>query len=74
MEDDIPSYLSCAFFFFLKTLFMREQGKERNINQLSLPMERNINQLSLPQPPSGGLAHNPGMCPDWEPNWQPFRL
>ena len=20
-------------------------------------------------PPSGDLAHNPGMCPDWESNW-----
>ena len=19
--------------------------------------------------PTGGLAHNPGMCPDWELNW-----
>ena len=19
-------------------------------------------------PPTGDLAHNPGMCPDWEPN------
>ena len=23
-------------------------------------------------PPTGDLAHNPGMCPDWESNWQPF--
>ena len=22
-------------------------------------------------PPSGDLAHNPGMCPDWESNQQP---
>ena len=22
--------------------------------------------------PSGDLACNPGMCPDWELNWQPF--
>ena len=24
--------------------------------------------------PIGGLAHNPGMCPDWELNWPPFGL
>ena len=24
--------------------------------------------------PSGDLACNPGMCPDWESNWQPFGL
>ena len=23
-------------------------------------------------PPTGYLAHNPGMCPDWESNWPPF--
>ena len=21
---------------------------------------------------TGDLAYNPGMCPDWESNWQPF--
>ena len=24
--------------------------------------------------PSGDVAHNPGMCPDWESNWRPFGL
>ena len=23
-------------------------------------------------PPTGDLACNPGMCPDWGLNWQPF--
>ena len=23
-------------------------------------------------PPTGDLAHNPGMCPDWESNRRPF--
>ena len=23
-------------------------------------------------PPTRALAGNPGMCPDWELNWQPF--
>ena len=23
-------------------------------------------------PPTGDLGHNPGMCPDWESNQQPF--
>ena len=22
-------------------------------------------------PPTGDMAHNPGMCPDWELNWRP---
>ena len=25
-------------------------------------------------PPTGDLARNPGMCPDWESNQQPFGL
>ena len=25
-------------------------------------------------PPTGNQAHNPGMCPHWESNWQPFTL
>ena len=25
-------------------------------------------------PPTGDLAFNPGMCPDWETNLQPFGL
>ena len=25
-------------------------------------------------PPTGGLVHNPGLCPDQESNWQPFSL
>ena len=24
--------------------------------------------------PTGDLAYNPGMCPDWELNWQHFGL
>ena len=34
---------------------------------------RDIDQLPL-MPPSGDLACNPGMCPDWESNQGPFNL
>ena len=37
-------------------------------------MERNINQLPLACAPTGDLARNPGLCPDWELNPQPFTL
>ena len=37
--------------------------------------ERNISVwLPLTWPPTGDLAHNPGMCPGWESNWRPFGL
>ena len=44
----------------LKILFIyfREMGRERNINVW----------LSLTVTPPGDLAHNAGMCPDWESN------
>ena len=35
--------------------------------------QRNISRLSFTCPP-GDLAHNPGMCPDWELNKQTFGL
>ena len=28
--------------------------------------------VASPVPPTGDLAHNPGMCPDWESNLPPF--
>ena len=30
--------------------------------------------LYLTTPPTGDLAHNPGMCPDWELNLRSFGL
>ena len=40
------------------------RGKER---------DRNISVwLPVHHPPTEGLARNPGRCPDWESNWQPF--
>ena len=46
----------------------REKERERNIS-VRLP-------LTCPSlgtwPPTGDLAHNPGMCPDWEWNQRPF--
>ena len=39
----------------------REGERERNINV------REIHEsLASHMPPTGNLAHNPGMCPDWE--------
>ena len=51
-------------YLFLKRGEGREKERERNIN-VWLPLER---------PLTGDLAHNPGMCPDWESIQQPFGL
>ena len=46
----------------------RQEGREKE-------RERNINVwLPLAHPSLGNLAHNPGMCPDWERNPRPFAL
>ena len=48
----------------LKILFVtfRERGREKE--------ERNIDWLPLQL--TWDLVCNPGMCPDWVLNWQPF--
>ena len=58
--------------FFIDYLFLeggkrREKKRERNINVWE------VHRLVVSRmPPTGDLAHTPGMCPDWELNWQPF--
>ena len=44
---------------FIYLFLDRGDGKEKE--------ERNINVVASLVPPTGDLAHNPGMCPDWEP-------
>ena len=47
---------------FLEGGEVREKERERNINVW----------LPLKCPPTGDLARNPGMCPDWQSNQWPF--
>ena len=53
--------------FFPKILFIfRKRGREGD-------REGEKHQLVASHiPPDGDLAHNPGMCPDWESNQRPF--
>ena len=59
--------------YFLKVVFIfsererREKEKERNVDVWE--PHRLVASYMLP---AGGLACNPGMCPDWESNQQPF--
>ena len=59
------------FYLFFKRLFIYlflERGEEREKER-----KGNINMWSpLMCPSNGDLAHNPGMCPDWESNRWPF--
>ena len=52
------------FFFFERFyLFIFREGSER---------EKHHVVTASQAPPTGDLAHNPDMCPDWESNWRPF--
>ena len=60
----------CHFFKDFIYLFLeREEGREKE-------REGNIKVWLPPActPPTGDLACNPGMCPDWESNQRPFGL
>ena len=50
-------------------LFFRERGREKEREG-----EKHQCVAASHTPPAGDLAHNPGICPGWESNWQPFSL
>ena len=54
-----------GFFFKRFYLFPEREGNEKE-------RERNVDWLPLHAPPTGDLACNTGMCPDWELNRQFF--
>ena len=62
-------FLSSRFFFFLRfyLFIFREKGRQGEKEG-----EKHQCVVASCMPPMGDLAHNPGMCPDWESNQQPF--
>ena len=59
----IPSYLIYYFFKRFYLFVFKQRGRKRGKHQCVVASH---------VPPTGGLAHKPGTCPDWESNWQPF--
>ena len=53
--------------YFLKIFIFSERGKEGEGEG-----EKRQCVVASHTPPTGDLAHNPGMCRGWESNWQPF--
>ena len=49
---------------FLNILFIYREGKGRRKRE----REKHQCVVASHVPPTGDLAHNPGMCPDWESN------
>ena len=62
----------CFFFLFFKRFYLfifwqRGREGERGVEKHQCGVASYV-------PPTGDLAHNSGMCPDWESNWGPFGL
>ena len=58
------------FYLFLERRERREKEREReNTDVPEIPL-----LVASHTPPTGDLARNQGMCPDWDPNRQPFGL
>ena len=53
--------------YFVLFFFKRERGREGEGEG-----EKHQCVVASHAPPTGDLAHNPGMCPNWESNQQPF--
>ena len=66
--------IMCTFCpnYFLKILFIYFQRKEKGGRKRG--GETSMCGFLSCTPPTGDLAGNPGMCPDWELNWRPFGL
>ena len=53
-----------TLFIFLKICIFRERGREGEREG-----EKHQCVVASLTPPTGDLAHNPGMCPNWESKW-----
>ena len=63
MIIDVSIFFKKRFYLFL------ERGREKERE-----WEKHQCVVASGEPPTGDLARNPGMCPDWESNWRPFGL
>ena len=60
------------FLFILKILFIYFQREGKGGRQRKRGRKTSMCGCLLHAPHAGDLAHNPGMCPEWESNWRPF--
>ena len=61
--------LKCCYVFKDCIYLFLERGKEGETEE-----KKHQCVVASHTLPTGDLAHNSGVCPDWELNWQPFDL
>ena len=66
-EIGVPLDFLKKFLKILLIYFFRERGKEGEREG-----EKHPGVVASGMPPTGDLARNPGMCPDWESKQRPF--
>ena len=66
-HSDIHIYTFSVSFINFLIFILREKGREGE-----RVGEKHQCVVASHMPPTRDLDHNPGMCPDWESNWQPF--
>ena len=66
-ESCLNFFVFLLYFYLFVCLFIsRERGRE-----VEREGEKHQCVVASHVPPTGDVAHNPGMCPDWESNQQP---
>ena len=67
MDNKLPlNHIFLRFYFFI---YFSRGGREAERKG-----EKHQCAVASLMPLTGDLAHNPGMCPDWESNQRPFAL
>ena len=77
MHDSVSVLLVCLlcffilFKYFIYLLLDRGEGREKK-RERNIDVREKRPLVASHTPPTGDLAHNPGMCPDWDLNWWLF--
>ena len=61
-----------TLFFLFKILFIYRGGAGGRKSKRNIDVQEIHWCVASHMPPTGDLAGNPCMCPDWESNWWPF--